>query len=50
VAVTVKVYVPAGVFVEVVIVNVDVQVGLQEKGLNEGVAPEGNPETDNETV
>ncbi len=43
------VYVPAGVEVEVDIVNVEELVGYKDDGLNEHDAPEGSPEHENDT-
>ena len=39
-----------GVDAEVEIVIVDVQVGMQDPGENEPVAPDGRPEAEKETV
>ncbi len=47
---TVMGYVPVGVEVRVVMVNVAEQVGLQLPGENEAVVPAGSPEMEKETV
>src|SRR6185436_7639596 len=50
VPVTVIGYTPAGVAVVVLIVMLLVQVGIQDAGVKEAEAPEGNPEAVNVTA
>src|SRR6266566_4417894 len=50
VPVTVIVGEPAGVAVEVAMVNVDVQFGLHDEREKDAVAPDGNPEADRTTA
>ena len=47
---TVIVYEPVGVDDDVLTVNVLVNVGVPEEGLNDAEAPDGSPDTDRVTV
>jgi hypothetical protein len=49
VPVTVTGYVPAGVDADVAIVNVDEPPAVTDVGLNDALAPDGNPDAENAT-